>query len=304
LYRHDDWLRDHVPRRPLDLAAVGRRLLGYGITGVTDLTPTSATADLDTLAAAAADLAVHVTVTGSHVLPAGAQRELPRGPVKVVVDDHELASIEAIVEQFRVARTRGRPVAVHCVTRVALVLALAAWHDVGAVDGDRIEHGAVIPVELVGEIRDLGLLVVTQPNFVRARGDQYLADVDPDDRAHLWRCGSLLEAGIEVAFGSDAPYGDPDPWALLASAVDRRTRNGIVLGPGERIGAGDALDRMLGEASDPASTRRVEAGAAADLCLLDRPLSDQLAAPTTAAVRATLIAGRPYDAAELRVRRR
>jgi len=290
LYRHDDWLRDHVPHRALDLAAVGRRLLGFGVTGVTDLTPTTAVADLDTLAAA--DLDVRVTVTGAASLPESARPGLSRGPVKVVIDDHDLPPLEWIADQFRAARRARRAVAVHCVSRVALVLALAAWDEVGAVEGDRIEHGAVIPLELIGDIRDLGLIVVTQPNFVAERGDEYLADVEPDDRPDLWRCGTLIDAGVGVAFGSDAPYGDPDPWALIAAATQRRSRLGAPVGPSERIGAADALRRMLGGPTDPTRPRRVAPGAVADLCLLDRPLGEQLTAPTASAVRATIVGGR------------
>ena len=84
----------------------------------------------------------------------------------------------------------------------------------------------MVPVELVAALRDLGLVVVTQPSLVAARGDQYLADVDADDVAHLWRCGSLLAAGVGVAAGSDAPYGDADPWRAIAAARDRTTAVG------------------------------------------------------------------------------
>jgi predicted amidohydrolase YtcJ len=132
---------------------------------------------------------------------------------------------------------------------------------------------------------------VTQPAFVRERGDQYLTDVDPHDRAHLWRCGSLIDAGIAVAFGSDAPYGDPDPWAAIRTAVDRRTATGASLGPAERISAPAALDRLLGTAAEPDRARRVAVGRPADLCVLDRSLAAQLADPDAAAVVATVVGG-------------
>ena len=92
--------------------------------------------------------------------------------------------------------------------------------------GDRIEHGAVIPRELDHTLRTMGLAVVTQPNFVSERGDEYLTSVDAADLDDLWRCASLLDAGVTVGAGSDAPFGRPDPWALIQSAVDRRTDYG------------------------------------------------------------------------------
>jgi predicted amidohydrolase YtcJ len=136
---------------------------------------------------------VRVVVTGAPSLDPDAAPGLERGPVKVVVADHCLPSIDDLIVAFRSARRQRRPVAVHCVTRVALVLALAAWHDVGSVTGDRIEHGAVIPLEFVADIRELGLSVVTQPSFVSERGDDYRRDVDAADQDDLGRCRRLLD---------------------------------------------------------------------------------------------------------------
>ena len=180
----------------------------------------------------------------------------------------------------------------HCVTRAALVLALAVWEDVGVVDGDRIEHGAVVPVELVSRIAELGLTVVTQPRFIYERGDAYLGSVDADDREQLWRCGSLLAAGVRVAGSSDAPFGDADPWSAIASATSRQTRNGVVLGPDERLGSRAALDLYLAPLADPGGrVRRVEVGAPADLCVLDGSLADVLARPASSRVALTVARG-------------
>ena len=147
----------------------------------------------------------------------------------------------------------------------------------------------MIPLELVPRLRELGLVVVTQPAFVAARGDQYLSDVEADDVGDLWRCGSLLDAGVGVGGSTDAPFGPADPWQAIATAVDRRTKSGRVLGAAERIDAGRALAMFLSPPDDPAGApRRVATGASADLCLLDRPLAAALAAPGLVTVVATL----------------
>jgi predicted amidohydrolase YtcJ len=197
-----------------------------------------------------------------------------------------------VVDDFRLARAGGRRVAVHCVTRPALMLALAAWHEVGGAEGDRIEHGAIVPDDAVGEIARLGLTVVTQPAFVADRGDDYVADVDADDLPYLWRCASLIAAGIPVGFGTDAPFGDADPWRAIDAAVDRRIPSGAILGAAERLAPRAALDRFLTPLDDPGGpARRVTVGAPADLCLLDVPLVEALAHPAAEHVRLTLRAG-------------
>jgi predicted amidohydrolase YtcJ len=293
LYRMDAVLRERIGSEPPDVAPVAAELSAHGITGVTDLTPAEDPAELELLAdaAVAPGFPLHVVVTGAPLL-AGVDVGLARGPVKVVLDEARLPPLDELVAWFRRARTVGRPIAVHCVTRVELLTALAAWDEVGAAPGDRVEHAAVVPVELVPSLAAHGLTVVTQPSFVAERGDQYLADVDPDDRPHLWRCASLLAAGVGVAGSSDAPFGDPNPWRAIGAARDRLTPHGVVLGADERVPARRALDMYLSPLDDPAGPpRRVEVGAPADLCLLATPLAEALTDPASTNVVATATKG-------------
>jgi predicted amidohydrolase YtcJ len=128
---------------------------------------------------------------------------------------------------------------------------------------------------------------------VAERGDQYRADVDPDDLPGLYRVGSLISAGVPVAAGTDAPFGSPDPWASIAAAVDRRTRAGHVLGGSERVDPGVALDLYLGRADAPASPRVVAEGQPADLCVLAVPWRDLETIEAAPPVRCTLVGGEP-----------
>ena len=297
LYRMDDVLRARVDAPRPDVTAAAAELAGHGITGVTDMTPTTVPADLALLADAASqpDFPLDVVVTGAPEL-AALDVGLPRGPVKVVLDDTRLPELDELVGMFRVARTASRPIAVHCVTRTELVLALAAWDEVGVAPGDRVEHAAVVPLELIAGLAERRLTVVTQPSFVASRGDEYLAEVDPDDLPHLWRCGSLLAAGVAVGASSDAPFGDADPWRAIAAAAERTTPSGAELGADERITARRALEMYLTAPDDPGGTpRRIEVGAAGDLCLLATPLGEALRAPADALVRLTVRRGRLLD---------
>jgi predicted amidohydrolase YtcJ len=295
----DRWLRDRLPReRPPDLAAVGRRLSRLGVTGVTDATPIDRLEDLAPLAkAAAAGLLPQRTVVmgGPSLAAAEMPSPLARGPVKLVIADHALPSLEDLVGWVRAAHEHDRPVAVHCVTRTALALTVAALDAAGAFVGDRIEHGSVVPPELRRLVASLGLVVVTQPNFVAERGDRYLAEVDTDDQPHLYPCRSLLDAGIGVGGGTDAPFGDPDPWLAIRAAVERRTAGGAPLGLREAVSPERALALFLTPPDDPGGeVRRVRPGVPADLCLLDTSLSHVLEEPSSDRVVLTVHAGVPH----------
>jgi predicted amidohydrolase YtcJ len=299
LWRGDAWLRKRLADDPPDLAPLGRQLAAYGLTGLTDTSATTDARAAELLARAhrAGALPQRLTLMSAGPLDAPPDGAYDVGPVKVLLDDARLLELDAFVAIIQGARPQGRGVAVHCVTAAELALTLAAFEAAGARRpaafwGDRIEHGGVIPADAVSELARLGLTVVTQPGFVLERGDRYLAEVDPAEQADLYRCASLLQAGVPMAASSDAPYAAADPWLGIAAAMARRTRSGRPLGEGERVAARTALGLYLGARDAPGGPpRRVAPDAPADLCLLDGPLEEVLAAPSAKRVRATVIAG-------------
>jgi hypothetical protein len=297
LWRLDGWLAARLPPSPLDLGAVGRAGAERGFTGFTDADPSRTQADVDLLRAGG--LPQRVVLMSGAGLDLGGDCRFTAGPRKLLLDDATLPPIDRLAAWMAAAHADGEPVAVHCVTRLQLVATITALAQAGAVPGDRIEHGAVVPTELHAELRRLGVTVVTQPNFVAERGDEYRAEVDADDLALLYPCASLRAAGIAVAAGTDAPFGGADPWAAMRAAVHRRTPSGAVLGSSERVDPATALGLFLGRPDAPASLRHVEPGAPADLCVLDRPLdrlgaalaAHEADAPALNPVALTIVAG-------------
>jgi predicted amidohydrolase YtcJ len=219
------------------------------------------------------------------------------GAFKILLDEPALPDLEELTVAIRTAHAVGRPVAIHTVTRTELLFALAALESAGARTGDRLEHASVAPEETLVRFARLGLTIVTQPNFVAERGDAYLRDVDERDRPGLYRVRSLLEAGVAVGGGTDAPFGEADPWRAMQAAVDRRTPDGSVLGPDERVAPEIALELFTSSAHAPGGPRRrVAVGQRADLCLLDLPWSAARTRLASTRVRGILVAGEPFDA--------
>jgi predicted amidohydrolase YtcJ len=291
LWRMDRWLAGRVPARPADLAAglasVSARAAAVGVTGFTDATPGATGPDVAGLAVAVADGTIaqrlhcmaHADVSGP------ARGRFTIGPVKIMLDDDTLPPLDSLADSVRRAHAARRPVAVHCVTRVQLVLMLAALDVAGRAPGDRIEHGAVIPAEMVPALG--GLTVVSQPHFVAERGEQYARDVAPADLPDLWRLRSLIDAGVAVAAGSDAPFGGADPWAVMRAA----TRRPAGLGPGEAVAPETAIGLFLGSPSTPSEPRLVAPGAAADLVLLRCPPREAAGSLGSDLVAVTIIDG-------------
>ncbi|WP_369230954.1 amidohydrolase family protein [Streptomyces sp. R21] len=298
LWRADAWLREALGGRAPSLRAVGAQLAALGVTHVADATPDRGATGVVPEAVRRAELPQHVMVMAADAgLPPHSR--LSVGPLKLVVADHALPDVDDLAERMRRAHADGRPVAVHCVTRTALALTLAALHLAGGLDGDRVEHCAVADPAAARELASRRIRVVTQPTLVALRGDDYWERVDPGDRPDLWRYAGLLRAGVRVAASSDAPYGDPDPWACLRAASERLTPAGRVLGADERVPVEVVLRALLSPLDDPGGPpRRVAVGRPADLVLLDRPLREALRAPDAGQVRATFIEGRLVHGAQ------
>jgi predicted amidohydrolase YtcJ len=210
-----------------------------------------------------------------------------------LLDEYALPALDDLVRDIEHAHADGRAVAIHAVTRTEMVLACGALEAAGPRAGDRIEHASVMPPALAEWIAHLGLTVVTQPGFVRDRGDSYIRDVDAVDQPWLYRCRGAIDAGISLGAGTDAPFGSPDPWLAMQAAVTRRTLGGAVLGAAERLTPERALALFTSPPNAPGGLPRpVNLGAIADLCLLDRPWSSARSDLSSATVRATLRAGR------------
>ena len=321
-WRVDQWLHLRLDQigvtHNLDLATISRQAASFGVTGFTDATP-----DLDAGSVAALSDAQRAgeILQRLHLMagldpnddpaPAMASPDpswsgpqaddrrsvenepgalVSTGPAKVLLDDDHLPSFDTLVSMFRAAHVRRRPVAVHCVTRTQSALTVSALAEAGAVPGDRMEHGAILGSDLLPALHALGITVVTQPGFVRERGDRYLSDVERDDHCDLWRLASLLDSGVRTALSSDAPFGPDDPWAVIDAATSRRTVEGRLLGPAERISTRRAVDLFCGWPERPDIRRQIALEAPADLMVLARTLDDGLA-DGSPMVLATVVGG-------------
>lgn len=295
LFRMDGWLAGRLPDDDpvADVGRVSAALARLGVTGVTDATPDATGAGVAAIvdAAAAGRLRQRAHVLCPAQVEVAAEHPLvTRGPHKVLLDDDALPGLDDLAGLIRAAHRRGVAVAVHCVTPAQLALTVASFHDAGSAPGDRIEHGSVVPPGLVASLATLRVTVVTNPGLVHARGDSYLEEVDLRDRPYLYPCASLLDAGVAVAAGTDAPFGPSDPWVAIRAARTRCTAGGAVLGGNEAVSLGLAIGLFTGRAGAPARPRRIAPGEPGDLCVLAGGAVPGPDGP--GAVSATVVAGR------------
>ncbi len=294
LYDADVAIGALLGRKLPPVGEASRLLTGFGVTGITDMTPSNnaETLALYTDLRASGTLLQHLFLAGAPELPyPHCNGGITALATKIHLHDSALPEFDALCAVIRESHRCGRPIAVHCVTEVELVFALAAIEQAGAISGDRIEHASVTPPHLLDTLAKLNLTVVTQPNFIVERGDAYLRDLPGQEHDWLYRSRGFKEHSIQLAGGTDAPFGSADPWIAIRSAVDRRTAGGRTLGPAEALCPEQAVELFLGDAEHPSVPRRIDAGTVADLCLLDLPWKEARTTLSSSMVCATIIAG-------------
>jgi predicted amidohydrolase YtcJ len=216
------------------------------------------------------------------------------GLIRVAQDD--LDDLVARAEQG------GLQVAVHAIGQRAVDMAADAIER--ATEGGqpsrlrhRVEHAYLAPrAGQLERLRDLGVVVSTQPAFLWANGDTWPVMFGQEETSRMLPVRSLLDLGIPVLLNTDFPNAPLDPLLTLRAAVDRRSRSGTVIGAAEAITAREAWSLATAGAAYGAfedQTRgRIAPGYLADLVVLSADPYD-LAALGPDAVDGTVVGGRP-----------
>jgi predicted amidohydrolase YtcJ len=143
----------------------------------------------------------------------------------------------------------------------------------------------------------LGIVIASQPGFLSGLGDGFAAAF-PDSYDELYAFASWQRAGITVAGSSDSPVITADPRIGIRDAILRRTGDGRVLGPGERLSAREALALYTTQAAIACHREdeigSLEPGKLADFTVLDgNPLEIEPERIPSLEVLATVLDGIP-----------
>ncbi len=197
--------------------------------------------------------------------------------------DHGLLNVppDELRAQLIRARQLGFVPAVHAIGDEANRLALDTMIELRT--GGRIEHAQLLLDEDVARFAEGGIIASIQPEH--AMDDRDIAErYWPGRTRRGYRFRELLDAGVRVVLGSDAPVAPLDPWFAIAAAVTRTRDGREPWHPEQAVTAAEALRCSV--------RTTVATGEPADLVLLDAdPLGDP-AGLRDMPVAATILGGR------------
>lgn len=204
-------------------------------------------------------------------------------------EDHDncgmmLTPIDQIEAELRRAVDVGFPVSIHAIGDAANRMCLDIFADLRQLGLEppviphRLEHVQLLDDDDIARLAELGVTASMQPGHIL--DDMDTADSYLGERARLaYRLASIHKTGATLAFGSDAPVADVNPFYGIHGAVVRQrpdrmekeswfseecltleeTLQAYTIGAAQAAG----WDRMTGS---------LQPGKRADLCVLDRDL--------------------------------
>lgn len=200
---------------------------------------------------------------------AGFPTRAGRGMFRTGITVTGTEALRTLIEEA--SRTNSR-LGVHAIGNGALRSVLDARREAsgGRDVGVRIEHAVALDGRDADALARAEIPIVAQPGFLAAFGHQLHAVPLPAP-LRLMPFSTLFRAGITLAFSSDHPAADQNPWIGVGSAVTRTDRYGRAILGDEAVSVRAAVEAYTATAACVlgVDVGRLKPGAPADLVWVD-----------------------------------
>jgi len=137
-----------------------------------------------------------------------------------------------------------------------------------------IIHAQLLGLDQIPQAKELGMIASFFVAHVYHWGDVHIRNFGLERASKISPAASALAAGLPFTFHQDSPVIAPDMMETLWCAVNRRTKNDVLLGAEERISIEDALKAVTINAawqySEEAEKGSITPGKKADFVILEQ----------------------------------
>jgi predicted amidohydrolase YtcJ len=198
------------------------------------------------------------------------------------------------------AAEAGFRIATHAIGDKAIDVVLHVYEKIYAAGcaGLRIEHLGLPSNQHLLRMQLTATHCVSQSIFLKELGKNFAIYLDEERLQRVYPYASVLKAGINLAFSSDAPVvKDFNPLTGIKTALNRKDAAGNTIGSNESISLQEAIySYTLGAAKANGNQNEVgsiELGKKADFIFLNKTLPHSIADNDDVQVTATYINGVP-----------
>lgn len=214
---------------------------------------------------------------------------------------HALLSREEFTRLFSTYDSQGWQIAIHSQGDAAtneVVEYIKSLPTVNRNARHRIEHGLLIPTEVLPDLHALNMSVSFHINHILYYGNALEQHLIGEERADsMLSVKSALSNDLRVSLHADSPMFPADPFSLMQTSMIREDKNGQVYGADQALQAMEALRSMTIDAAWQLGMEdqigSIEVGKQADFVVLsNNPLEQEPTRWTELAVNQVWLSGR------------
>lgn len=202
---------------------------------------------------------------------AGGEGEEPTSGYPIMTDEQ----VEAAA---RAAAANGRQLIVHCNGDAASEQWISAVERIAAQDPAILQqrpvmiHAQTVRPDQLERMEKINMIASIFVGHTWFWGDVHLKNLGPERGAAVSPGRTALDTGVRITLHQDTPVTPPDMIHSIWAAVNRISRHGTEIGPGERITAWEALRAVTHDAAyqygEEAEKGLLREGMRADLVIL------------------------------------
>ena len=155
---------------------------------------------------------------------------------------HEETDLHKMISD---SKSKGFRVEIHAIGDAAAETVLSAMRSSGIAATDRpiLTHCQVLGDDLIDVMSSMGVIAAVQPSFVPTDMRWVSSRIDPEKQQFSYAWKTLLNRGVYVAGGSDAPIETSSPFIGMFDAMFRSSREteGLIFREEEQLTFAESL---------------------------------------------------------------